>query len=364
MHEYFAVRWDIVWVAAAEEVPFLRQQIEYFFARRIPGLSRHADRADHPTFAVRRRIAAGIGERRNRALCTSEVEAWIKKILHRLISQIIPSASFFPTFDGYPPHRKDDKMRYHFREKGFHSMNFFSDSTILSTLITIVSIVCSCGIAAIVLGGTGFFLFRLFKGMSQKKQLLQTGVSAPAVIVDVQDTGVTMNDSPQARMTLQVTPADRPPFQAVLTTFVGRFQVGLLVPGTSVQVRYDPNDLSKVAIESLGGATGTAPSANVQQLQTAMLAQDQYYAQLRETGTEARAKILTATNMNIRNDNTAWVFRLTFDVTTAIGEHFQAETQAAVLDASQYKYQPGKEVYVRYDPANRAQVALVRAVES
>lgn len=28
VHEYFAVRWDIVWVAATEEVPFLRQQIE------------------------------------------------------------------------------------------------------------------------------------------------------------------------------------------------------------------------------------------------------------------------------------------------------------------------------------------------
>jgi len=28
VHEYFAVRWNIVWVAATEEVPFLRQQIE------------------------------------------------------------------------------------------------------------------------------------------------------------------------------------------------------------------------------------------------------------------------------------------------------------------------------------------------
>ena len=239
----------------------------------------------------------------------------------------------------------------------------FSDPAFMSTLITIVSVVCSCGIGAIVLGVTGFFLFRLFKGMSQNSSLLKNGVSAPAVIVDVQDTGVTMNDSPQARLTLQVTPAGRPPFQATTTTFVGRFRVGLLVPGAAVQVRYNPNDTSKVAIESLASAVGAMPSANTQQLQTALLAQDQYYAQLRETGTEARAKILTATNMNIRNDNAAWVFRFTFDVTTQMGEHFTAETQAAVLDASQYKYQPGKEVYVRYDPANKAQVALVRSVE-
>lgn len=28
VHEYFAVRWDIVWVAATEEVPLLRSQVE------------------------------------------------------------------------------------------------------------------------------------------------------------------------------------------------------------------------------------------------------------------------------------------------------------------------------------------------
>ena len=28
VHEYFAIRWDIVWVAATEEVPVLKKQIE------------------------------------------------------------------------------------------------------------------------------------------------------------------------------------------------------------------------------------------------------------------------------------------------------------------------------------------------
>jgi uncharacterized protein with HEPN domain len=28
VHEYFAVRWDIVWVAATEEVPILRGQVD------------------------------------------------------------------------------------------------------------------------------------------------------------------------------------------------------------------------------------------------------------------------------------------------------------------------------------------------
>ena len=185
------------------------------------------------------------------------------------------------------------------------------------------------------------------------------------MIVSLQDTGMRINDQPQARVTLQITPTNRPPFQAVVTRVFSPFDLGSLVPGGPAQVRFDPNDISKVAIESLGGGNaGGMAAVNNQMLQSSMMAQDQYYAQLRLTGVEARAKILTATNLNIRNDDKAWVFRLTFDVVTATGEHFQSETQAAIVDASQYKYQPGKEAYIRYDPANKAQVALVRAVES
>jgi len=55
------------------------------------------------------------------------------------------------------------------------------------------------------------------------------------------------------------------------------------------------------------------------------------------------------------------MFRLTFDVTPDSGDPFKAETQAAIADASRTKYSVGKMVYVRYDPNNKAQVALDRA---
>ena len=236
-------------------------------------------------------------------------------------------------------------------------------STILagSGLITIVTILCSCLITLIVLGATGFFLYRMFKGLSQNSGLVKTGIPAPAVILNVADTGVTMNNSMQARLTLQVTPADRPPFQAVATTFVNRFQVGMLVPGASVQVKYDPSDITKVAIESL--STGGMNAANVQSVQTAVLAQDQYYEQLRKTGEEALATILTAEETNIRASEGGSLLRFTFEVKPRVGEPFKAETQAAIADTSRHKYVVGKQVYVRYDPyGDKKQVALDRSV--
>ena len=228
-----------------------------------------------------------------------------------------------------------------------------------SGLITIITIACSCLVTAVVLGVTGFFLYRLFKGMSQNTALVKSGVSAPAVILDVQDTGVEMNNSLQARLTVQVTPPNRPPFQAVTTMFVNRFQVGMLVPGASLNVKYDPNDITKVAVESLGGGMN---AANMQSIQAAVLAQDQYYEQLRRTGEEALATILTADETNIRAAEGGSVFRFTLDVKPRMGESFRAETQAAIADQSRAKYSVGKQVYVRYDPyGDKKQVALDRA---
>jgi len=232
-----------------------------------------------------------------------------------------------------------------------------------SGLITILSIVCTCVITLAGLGLTGFFLYRMFKGMSQNSGLVKTGVAAPAVILNVADTGVSMNESMQARLTLQVTPANRPPFQAVATTFVNRFQVGMLVPGASVQVKYDPADITKVAVESLGGMGMNA--ANMQTIQSAVLAQDQYYEQLRKTGEEALATIVLAEETNIRAAEGGSIFRFTFDVKPRVGDPFRAETQAAIADASRYKYTVGKPVYVRYDPyGDKKQVALDRSASS
>ena len=229
-----------------------------------------------------------------------------------------------------------------------------------SGLITIITIACSCLLTAVILGATGFFLYRMFKRMSQNSGLVKTGAPAPAVILDVQDTGVSMNNSLQARLTLQVTPAGRPPFQAVATTFVNRFQVGMLVPGASVNVKYDPNDITKVAIESL--SAGGMSTMNMQSVQAAVLAQDQYYEQLRRTGEEALATIVTADETNIRAAEGGSVFRFTFDVKPRVGEPFRAESQAAIADQSRAKYSVGKQVYVRFDPyGDKKQVALDRA---
>lgn len=125
-----------------------------------------------------------------------------------------------------------------------------------SLIITVISIACGCLITIVALAGTGFLIYKVFgstfKSMSTNRNVLQTGVSAPAVILSVQDTGVTMNENPQARIRLRVMPMGGEAFEAEVTQIIGRFQVAMVVPNGSAMVKYDPNDRTKVAIESFG----------------------------------------------------------------------------------------------------------------
>jgi hypothetical protein len=135
--------------------------------------------------------------------------------------------------------------------------NYFGGA---SVLITVISMACGCLITIITLAGSGFLIYKVFgstfKNMAGNRNILQTGVSAPAVIIAVQDTGVTMNDNPQARIRLRVMPMGGEAFEAEVTQIIGRFQVGMVVPNGTAMVKYDPNDKTKVAIESFGMPAG------------------------------------------------------------------------------------------------------------
>lgn len=87
------------------------------------------------------------------------------------------------------------------------------------------------------------FLF-LFGGMAlgamRNQSLRRNGLPAQATIVEVTDTGATINESPVVRMVLNVEAPGVPTFRAETERLVSRLQVHQLVPGAVVEVRYDP----------------------------------------------------------------------------------------------------------------------------
>jgi len=97
----------------------------------------------------------------------------------------------------------------------------------------------------------GLTFGRLYLRSRTQKRLLLTGRRANGKIMEVWDTGVTINNQPQIGMTIEVTPDTEMPFRAEVKQVIPRLQTFYYRAGISCIVRYDPSDKSKVAIESL-----------------------------------------------------------------------------------------------------------------
>src|SRR5207247_8858904 len=76
------------------------------------------------------------------------------------------------------------------------------------------------------------------------EELFATGSKGAGTVVQVQDTGMTVNDNPRIKMTFRVEPIDgSPAFDAQKTTTVSRVQIPR--QGDRYPVWYDPEDPSK-----------------------------------------------------------------------------------------------------------------------
>jgi Flp pilus assembly protein TadB len=85
-----------------------------------------------------------------------------------------------------------------------------TDTGLWATLAVLVPLLVAAPFVALAV----FFVVRLLRNSARNRALLATGEPAPAFILSAADTGVTVNDSPQVRLKLEVRPEGRPPFQA------------------------------------------------------------------------------------------------------------------------------------------------------
>ncbi len=95
------------------------------------------------------------------------------------------------------------------------------------------------------------FVYRkVFAPVGAQRKLQRTGLPAEASILDIRETGWTVNNIyPVVKLRLEVRPPGGEPYQAEVQTLVGRLDVPQLQPGALVAVRYDPRHPSRVALD-------------------------------------------------------------------------------------------------------------------
>jgi len=124
-------------------------------------------------------------------------------------------------------------------------------------------------------------------------RLLKQGNQASATVLEVWDTGITINEFDiQVGLLLEVRPPGHPPYQVKTKALVPRIQPTLYQPGMVVQVRYDPKKPNKVAIEGIGPRVGSGAAASPTVMMSAETVsyQGKAYTSVDDLPPEARAK--------------------------------------------------------------------------
>lgn len=83
------------------------------------------------------------------------------------------------------------------------------------------------------------------------ERLRAVGVVAPAVVLEVRDSGIEVGVDPVLTVRVRVTPEGAEPFESEVPYVPSRLEMGRVREGTGLRVRYDPNERSRIAVEAI-----------------------------------------------------------------------------------------------------------------
>jgi hypothetical protein len=83
----------------------------------------------------------------------------------------------------------------------------------------------------------------------ENRAVLKDGLLAVAEIINISDTGTTINENPVVRFHLRVQGVDGLPFEAETEKLIPRLQIASIQPGTKVQVKYDPETFQVALVD-------------------------------------------------------------------------------------------------------------------
>jgi hypothetical protein len=239
---------------------------------------------------------------------------------------------------------------------------------ILVAVISVLLVGGSSGIyialGIVCFAGGMFYLFYkiLFAPMILASRLQKTGIPGKAVIKEVHDTGVTVNNSPQIKLVLEVKNSFGQVYSTTIRTLISRLQPQMYQPGMTIPVLIDPNDENKLVIDYSGNiqsaSTKSAGNINLGFTPDELLKQQKEEDAIRLTGTPARAIIKKYTWLGIYINGNNPYAEMEIEVLPDDAPAFKAKVKGAISEQSVPKYQPGQEIFVKYDPLDQTKVAI------
>jgi hypothetical protein len=235
-------------------------------------------------------------------------------------------------------------------------------STVITLIVVLVVTIKEPVIGLVILAvfvTIEYGLYRFIaKPVLDARKLAQTGEAAQARILSIEDTGVTLNTSPQVKLLLEVKPAGGEPYQVETKSYISRLDVPMFQPGKLIAVTIDPKDRKRVVVGNLSGDATVASEEVVDQSKEMLDNLEKVNNSILESGTSSTAVVLEAWSLgfDVNGNNPAMQFFV--EVRPAGRKPFRASATCVVAEASVPKFQPGQEITVKYDPDDLTRVAV------
>lgn len=203
-----------------------------------------------------------------------------------------------------------------------------------------------------------------------RNEIGRSAVMAPAVVLSARN-GIVKNRRMWVTFTVEVQPEGRPAFQATFKDWVLLQKRGFVSwgerheeVGQKIWVTYNVNDPTEMILEHYD------VDHRVLMGQKAFEKIYERNKIIRETGEEAEALILEAEDLDLHgrlekefNLAKGHYMRYKVEVSPNSGAPYLAEFQSLIKPSSLPKFEVGKKCYVKFDPQDRSQVCLSRAME-
>ncbi len=215
-------------------------------------------------------------------------------------------------------------------------------------------------------GGMFYLFYRIFfKPMINANRLQKTGLPGKARILEVRDTGVTINNNPQVKLILEVKNSLGQTYQTQCRVMVSRLNPWAYQPGMELPVKIDPKNDQNVVLDFTGNTTNSAQgisnsfnAGNTDALKAALEKMQEENNAVLASGRSARAIVKKYTWLGAYvNGNNPWV-ELELEVLPDNSPSFSAKTKGVIAEASAPKFQPGQEIQVKYDLYDNSKVVI------
>lgn len=215
-------------------------------------------------------------------------------------------------------------------------------------------------------GGMFYLFYRIFfKPMMNASRLQKTGLPGKAKILEVRDTGVTINNNPQVKLILEVKNSLGQTYQTQCRVMVSRLNPWAYQPGMELPVKIDPKNEQNVVLDFTGNTASSAQgisnsfnAGNTDALKASLEKMQEENNAILASGRSARAIVKKYTWLGAYvNGNNPWV-EIELEVLPDNSPSFSAKTKGVIAEASTAKFQPGQEIQVKYDLYDNSKVVI------